>query len=220
VAFSICEEIMTDNVELKAELREKVGSLSAAKLRAEGKCPAVVYGHGQDSVSIALNAHDFVAGLHHGQRLFSVSINGKKENLLVKDLQYDHLGQDVIHVDFMRVNLAETVHVTVDVEVKGTAPGTNDGGILEVHLDKLDIECKVSEIPETIECSVKELQIGETIHAGDIELSAGMKLVTDADAVVISCHVVAAAKSEEDMEGEMLEGPEVITEKDRDEEGN
>ena len=204
---------MTDNVELKAELREKVGSSSSAQLRKNGKCPAVVYGHGEQPVSIALNAHDFVAGLHHGHRLFSVDMGGKKENVLVKDLQYDHLGKDVIHADFMRVNLAETVHVTLDLEMKGVALGTSEGGIIDVHMDTIDIECKVSDIPEVIECSIKDVNIGDTIHAGDIELPAGVKLITDPEAVVLTCHVVAEVKTTEELEGETPEGPEVITEK-------
>lgn len=204
---------MTDNVELKAEIREKVGSISAAKLRSEGKCPAVVYGHGQESVSIAIDAHNFVESLHHGHRLFSVEIGGKKENLLVKDLQYDHLGRDIIHADLVRVNLAEKVNVTVDVEFKGVAAGTHEGGILDVHQDKIDIECKVSEIPESLECSIKELNVGESMHAKDVELPAGFVLLTDPEAVLVTCHIVAAAKSAEEMEEESPEGPEVITEK-------
>lgn len=204
---------MTDNVELKAELREKVGSTSSAKLRQEGKCPAVVYGHGEEPLSIALDARDFVAALHHGQRLFSVDLGGKKDNLLIKDLQYDHFGSDIIHADFMRVNLAETVHVTVDLEMKGTAPGTSEGGILDVHLDAIDIECKVSDIPESIVCSVAEIKVGDSIHAGDVELPEGVKLVSDSDALILTCHVVAEAKTTEELEGEMPEGPEVLTEK-------
>ena len=211
---------MTDNVELKAELRKKTGSADSAKLRAEGKCPAVVYGHGQEPLSIALDAHDFFEGLHHGHRLFAVDLAGTKENLLIKDLQYDHLGRDVIHVDFMRVNLAEKVNVTVDVEFKGVAPGTHEGGIIEIHLDQVEIECKVSDIPELLECSLKELNVGGSLHASDVELPAGMTLLTDPTSLLVTCHLVAAAKSTEEMEEDMPEGPEVITEKKSDDEGN
>ena len=88
---------MADKVELKAEIRESVGTTSAAKLRKTGKCPAIVYGHGEEPVSIGVSLREFTDGLHHGHRLFHVDVAGKTETLLVKDLQYDHLGRDIIH---------------------------------------------------------------------------------------------------------------------------
>ena len=125
---------MTDTVELKAELRDRAGTKAAARLRREGKLPAVVYGHGQEPVSIAVDAHDFVEGLHHGHRIFNFVMPTGAQTLLVKDLQYDHLGKDVIHADLVRVNLNERVVVEVPVELRGTAKGTHEGGIVEESL--------------------------------------------------------------------------------------
>jgi len=205
---------MADKIVLKAEIREESGSKSAAKLRNQGKCPAIVYGHGEKPVSIALNLHDFSVELHHGHRLFEVEMgSNNRDTLLVKAVQYDHFGKDIIHADFMRVNLAELVTVTVDVVFKGVAPGTEEGGILDHHLDQLEIECKVSEIPESIECSIKGVNVGDSIHAGDVKLPAGVTLITDPEALLLTCHLVAEAKSTEELEEEMPTGPEVITER-------
>ena len=100
---------MLETVVLKAEVRQQVGSKHTVRLRREGRLPAIIYGHGQEPIAISLNLHDFVEMLHHGHRLFDVKMGKESETLLVKDLQYDHLGKDVIHVDLIRVNLAEMV---------------------------------------------------------------------------------------------------------------
>ncbi len=146
-------------------------------------------------------------------------MGGKKETLLVKDLQYDYLGKSVIHADMVRVNLEETVSVSVSIEIRGISKGSHEGGIIDEHLDHLEIECKVVDIPEVIPIVVKELGVGDSVHAGDVELPAGAKLVTDPKALLLTCHLVAAAKTTEDVEEEMPVGPEVITEKAPEEEG-
>ena len=204
---------MADRAVIKAEVRTGLGSKHTAALRKGGKLPAIVYGHKEEPVAIAIDLHGFVENLHHGHRLFDMEISGKKETLLVKDLQYDHLGRYVIHADMMRVNLQELVKVNVPIEIKGTSKGSSEGGIIDELLNHLEVECKVSEIPEVIVISVKDLGIGDSVHAGDVELAEGVKLLTDPDALVLACHLVAAAKSTEELEEEIPAGPEIITEK-------
>lgn len=204
---------MAETLVLKAEAREDVGTKSTKRLRKQGKLPAIVYGHKQEPQAISLNLHDFTEGLHHGHRIINVQLGRKKETLLVKDLQYDHLGKDVIHADLVRVDLAETVKVSVPIEQRGTSKGSHEGGMIDEHLDHLEIECKVSEIPEVIPISVKELGIGDSIHARDVELPEGVKLVTDGDALVLNCHLVTKVKTTEELEEELPVAPEVITEK-------
>ena len=98
---------MEKNLLLKAEVRKGVGSKDATVLRKNGRIPAVVYGHKQKAVVISLNAHDTMEGLHHGHRIADIEIDGKKETAIFKDIQYDYLGKDVIHVDLMRVDAEE-----------------------------------------------------------------------------------------------------------------
>ena len=197
---------------LKAEIREHTGSRHAAKVRKQGRIPAIVYGHKQDAVAISLDAHSLIDGLHHGHRLMDVQIGRKQEKMIIKDLQYDYLGRDIIHVDLMRVDVTETVRVTVPIELKGEASGAHEGGIIEEHTDHLEVECKVTDIPESIVVWVKELSVGDSLHAGDIELPDGIKLVSPPDIVLVTCSLVAAAKSTEEIEEEMPAAPEVITE--------
>lgn len=210
----------TETVSLKAEVREKSGSNAAIRLRREGKLPMVVYGHGQTPISIAVNAHDFVKELHHGHRVFNVELGGKQETLLIKDVQYDYLGKSIVHADMIRVNLSERMTVKVPLEFRGVAKGTLTNGILDEVMSFLEVECGVMEIPESIKVLVRDLDLNDSLHAKDIELPAGCKLVTDPSALVVICHeskvveVAAAAPAE----GEAASAePEVITERKKEE---
>ena len=197
---------------LKAEIREHTGSKTVQKVREQGRIPAIVYGHKQEPVAISLDAHNFVEGLHHGHRLMDVQIGRKKEKMIVKDLQYDYLGKNIIHADLMRVDMTETIKVTVPIELKGTAAGTHESGIIEEHVDHLQIECRVTDIPETIIVSVKDVHVGDALHAGQIELPDGVKLAGSPETLVVTCHLVAAAKTTEQVEEEMPAAPEIIGE--------
>ncbi len=199
---------------LKAELREHAGSKHAAKVRKQGRIPAIVYGHKQEPVAISLDARNFVERLHHGHRLMDVQVGQKKEKMIVKDLQYDYLGKNIIHADLMRVSVTEMVKVTVPIELKGAgaAKGMHEGGIIEAHADHLEIECKATDIPEAIAVSVKEVGVGDALHASDIELPDGVELVSSPEMLVVTCQLVAAAKTTEQVEEEMPAAPEVISE--------
>jgi len=196
---------------LVATIREHTGSKAAAKERKHGRIPAIVYGHKQEPVAISLDAHNLVEWLHHGHRLMDVQIDKKSQKMLVKDLQYDYLGKDIIHVDLIRVDVTETVKVMVPIELKGTAKGTQEGGIITEHSDRIEIECQAANIPESIVVSVKDLDVGDTLHASDIELPAGAKLSSSPETLLVTCSLVAAAKAAEEIE-EAPETPEVITE--------
>jgi large subunit ribosomal protein L25 len=197
---------------LKAELREHTGSKAVRKVRKQGRVPAIVYGHKQEPVAISLDEHDFVEGLHHGHRLIDVQLGRKKQKMIVKELQYDYLGRNIIHADLMRVDMSETVKVTVPIELKGTAAGTHESGIIEEHADRLEIESKVTDIPETIAVWIKDVHVGDALHAADIELPDGVKLASPPETLLVTCHLVAAAKTTEEVEEEMPAVPEVIGE--------
>ena len=210
---------MAQRAVIKAEIRTTLGTKDASRLRDKGMLPAIVYGHKKEPVAISFDLHGFVENLHHGHRLFDAELGGKAETVLVKDIQYDYLGKNVIHADLVRVNLEEMVTVSVSIEIRGISKGSHEGGIIDEHLDHLEIECKVVDIPDSLPVVVKELGVGDSVHAGDVELPADVKLVTDPKALVLTCHLVAAAKTTEEVEEEIPAGPEVITEKAPEEEG-
>ncbi len=205
---------MVKTLVLEAMIREQTGSKAAVRLRKKGRIPAIIYGHKKQPLAISLDAHDFTEGLHHGHRLMDIKVGKSTEKMIVKDIQYDHLGRNLIHVDLMRVNIAEKIKVTVPVELKGTATakGTHEGGIIEGHADHLEVECRATDIPEVIVVSVKDVGVSDALHAKDIELPDGVKLVSSPDTLLVTCHLVAAAKTTEQLEEEAPLAPEVITE--------
>ena len=201
---------MAKTLTLKAEIRENIGSKAVRKLRKKGLIPAIIYGHQKEPVAVTLDARSFIEALHHGQRLMDLQLGDKEEKVLIKALQYDHLGRDIIHADLLRVDVLQMVEVTVPIELKGTAPGIHAGGIVETHTNRLEIECKVTEIPEKIVISVKDMQLGDALHARDIVLPEGINLITSPEMLVVSCHTVAEIETTEQVEAEMPATPEVI----------
>jgi len=204
---------MEETLVLKGQKREGIGSKAAAKLRRQGRIPAIVYGHKQEPVAISLDEHNLVEGVHHGHRLIDVQLGKKHQKVLIKDLQYDYIGKNITHVDLMRVDVSEKVKVTVPIHIKDAAKakGAQEGGIIQELIDSLEVECKVTNIPESIAVSVKKLDIGDTLHAEDIELPEGVVLLTEPSVLVATCSVVIA-KTAEEVEEEMPAAPEVIGE--------
>jgi large subunit ribosomal protein L25 len=210
---------MIEALSLQAEPRAQTGSKAAAAIRRKGRIPAIVYGHKQEPVAIALNAHDFTEGLRHGHRLMDVAISGNTEKMVIKDLQYDHLGRTIIHADLMRVDVTERIKVEVPLELKGVPKGTQEGGVLEAHMDHVDVECLAIDIPESIIVSVKDLDVGQSIYARDVKLPEGVKLMSLPDIIVATCRVLAEVKTTEQIEAETPAVPEVIRERAPAEEG-
>ena len=128
---------MAKTLQLTATIRENTGSKAAEKERKQGRIPAIVYGHKKEPVAISLDAHSLAEGLHHGHRLMDVKIGKKIQKVLVKDLQYDYLGKYIIHADLVRIDITETIKITVPIELKGTAKGTHEGGVITEHTDHM-----------------------------------------------------------------------------------
>ncbi len=196
-----------------AENRSELGSRANKRLRDAGKLPGVIYGHKLAVVPITLPKKEVVKHLDHGTHLFALTVGGQSENVLVKDVQYDHLGMEVIHVDFSRVDLTERVEVTVPLELKGTPKGEADGGVLQQIVAELHIECVVTDIPDAIRHNVSDMALDAILHLRDLALPAGTVALQDADLILAS---VKTIEDEESADGETAE-PEVIGKKKEDE---
>jgi large subunit ribosomal protein L25 len=203
---------MAETFTLVAQPRQEQGSRAARRLRSQGKLPAVIYGHKEETVPVTVPLDEFQRALRHGARLVSLQTNGKTETTLIREVQWDFLGQELMHVDFARVSADERIKVDVRLEIRGTAPGVTGGGILDQPMHELHIECLAVNVPESIRVNVGNLQLDQAIHVKDLELPPGVKALTDPDAVVV--HVVAPRGEEEETAatpgaGEQAE-PEVI----------
>ncbi|MDP6545226.1 MAG: 50S ribosomal protein L25 [Phycisphaerae bacterium] len=204
---------------LKATKRTESGTRKARALRREGLLPAVLYGHGEGTVAVTLQEHELELALMHGEQLLEIQLDGKSQNALIKDIQYDVWGQKVLHIDLTRVSLDELVTVTVKITLVGTPAGVDEGGSLQQAMPSTEIQCRVDQIPEEIRVQVNALNIDDALHLSDLELPEGSELLGDPEALV--CNVITIAEeveAEEAEEGEEAAGPEVIGAKPEDEE--
>lgn len=193
---------------LNVTVRDTRGKRNARRMRREGKVPAVLYGHGEAVISLTVSAEEVGGVVRHGARV--VDLDGAvKEKAFIRELQWDVYATHVVHLDFARVSADEKVQVEVNVELRGEAPGTKDGGVVTQMVHHVEIECPVIAIPEKLTVSIKGLNLGSSLTAAEIELPAGATLISNPDAVVVQC---ALPKQEEEITtgmGESLE-PEVI----------
>src|SRR5215468_9037169 len=118
---------MADSVTLATQKREPSGSSGARSLRQRGLIPAVLYGHKEETVPLAISQEEFASILRHHTRVVDLDQAGHKEKALIREVQWDHLGHDVLHVDFARVSADERIKIDVRIELRGTAPGVTGG---------------------------------------------------------------------------------------------
>jgi len=199
---------------LEATKRQELGSRAARQLRHRGLVPAVLYGHQRDTVHLAVPLKEFEQLLHAGVRMVDLEIGGVVEPALVRDIQYDSMGDHLIHIDLARVAMDEKVTVTVPVELHGLAKGAASGGILDHVLQDLEVRCLPSDIPERVRIEITDLDMGEIVHVRDVEVPPGVEFLHDPDATVLTIHppvtAPAVAVAEEEVEVEGGAEPEVI----------
>jgi large subunit ribosomal protein L25 len=147
--------------------------------------PGILYGHGEATLSVTLARDDLTKAIRHGARVVDIDQGGKLEKALIREIQWDPLGHDILHVDFARVAADERITIDVRLELRGTAPGVTAGGALDQPLHNLSIECLAISVPESIRVNIGELQIEGVIHVRDLVLPEGVTTKVDPDAVVV-----------------------------------
>ena len=181
-----------DIATLKAEPRSADGTRAARALRATGRLPAIIYGHGEPPEAVSLSLHELELALFHGARMLPVKIGRKTQQLLIKDVQYDHLGATPIHMDLARVTMDERVKVRIGIELRGVPKGVTDGGMLDQHMGDLEIECLVAAIPATLHPLVTELELGGSLLVKDLELPSGVVALADPTERIATVRAVMA----------------------------
>jgi len=199
---------------LNVQIREQIGTNAVKKVRSAGFTPAVLYGHGQASVSLSVPQDQLQAAIRHGSQL--VELQGEvQDSALIREVQWDTFGHNVLHFDLVRVRAGEKVEVTVALTLRGEAPGIKDGGVVEHLLHEVEMECPAGSIPSEIEININHLELGDAVKVSDLELPSGASLVTDGDIVVVHCvePTVVEEEAAEAVPGE----PEVIGARDEEE---
>ncbi|MDX1564502.1 MAG: 50S ribosomal protein L25 [Phycisphaeraceae bacterium] len=195
-----------DRPQLEAAAREHLGTKYARRLRRNGQLPAVVYGQQKDPSHVSVDHDQLVHHLHHGAHVVDLKIDGgKAQSCLIKDIQYDYLGTDIVHVDLTRINLNEKVEVSVPIEIKGEdkAPGAKEtGAIVEQPLGDLTIQCLPANIPDSLVADISHMELDETFLVRDLPLPEGVSTEHPEDDVVVSVHTSRASLEVDEAEAE------------------
>jgi large subunit ribosomal protein L25 len=206
-------------IPLRGTRREKLGKGGARKARAAGEIPGVLYGHGETPVAVAVGSREFdvaLRGHKGGNAIVSLSVAGSDYTALVRDVQYDPVTHQIIHLDFQHISLTEMIEVSVPIHLTGLAVGVKDGGgILEPITRELEVRCLPTAIPASIDVDVSALNIGDSIHVRDITVPEGVVVLADPEttlATVVPPTVMEEKPAEEVAAAATVEGaePEVI----------
>ncbi len=192
-----------EKIALKAQTREKAGKGVARGLRRNQRVPAVIYSHGR-SLPISMGSKEMtkILSTEGGEHaLINLTLEGGAEAgeklALIKDYQHDPRSGELIHVDLMEVKMDEQVRVPVAVHITGSAAGIKEGGILQYGVRELEVECLPNAIPDFIEVNIAELKLNESRHVRDVQVPAGVKILSDPDATVATIQPpISAAKLE------------------------
>lgn len=202
-------------VTLEAIVRPKSGKGPARQTRREGRIPAITYGPDTTPVSVAINDQAFRAAMRtgiSGSTIFNLTIDGKSNKAILREIQRDPVTSNVIHLDFLTISMNKPITVSIPVNFIGTPIGVKvDGGIMQVTMRELEITVLPSHLPETIDINVEELHIGESIHVRDISVpEATIMAEEQRTMVVISAPTIVKAAVDEDAEEgeEEVEGAE------------
>jgi len=175
---------------LTAHTGREIGSSSTRRLRAEGKIPGVVYGHGSDPIPVAVVAREFqiaMSGEAGLNTLLSLNVDGKNLLTMARDIQHHPVRNVVSHVDFLIVNRDELISTEVTINLVGEAIEIAHGdGIVDQQLFTLHVKAKPTEIPPSVDIDISGLTIGGALHVSDITIPPGVELETDPAATVVA----------------------------------
>ncbi|MBI3791639.1 MAG: 50S ribosomal protein L25 [Gemmatimonadetes bacterium] len=196
---------------LSASSRPATGKGPARVLRAAGQVPAVIYGHARQPQGLALNARELGRLLERiaaEATVIELSIDGTMSRTLIREIQRHPFKKQILHVDFQELVAGEKVTVRIPISLVGTSDGVRlSGGIMDQPLRELEIRCDPAIIPSHIDVDITKLNIGNSIHVGELKLAEGIEVLTDADATVCVCAAPKAAAEEVKPEAAAADAP-------------
>ncbi len=197
-------------LKLVAEKRDATGKGVARKLRAGGRVPGVLYGHGAEPITLSMDSRDLSHVLHTGAGanvLVDLIVDGSQHLAMPREIQRDLIHDRFIHIDFLAVSRDEKITVQVPVRVVGESPGVKAGGVVEHHLWDLQVECVPTDVPEAVEADISRLEIGMSLKVADLDPPPGCTILTEPDESVVA--VVQPQAPVEEEEAEVAEGEEL-----------
>jgi large subunit ribosomal protein L25 len=187
---------------LQAEVGRRAGSSDARRLRADGKIPAVVYGHGMDPLSVSVDRRELrqaLSGAAGMNTILDLTVDGKVYPSLIKDIQRHPVKRSVQHVDFIQVNLNEEVVVSIPIHLEGEAKDVSaNGGLVDLAMQELQVRTTPRNIPDSVIIDVSEMTMDTVIRVEDIPLPSGVAAEADADAPVVTVLVMRTTVEDEE----------------------
>ena len=194
---------------LNVAIRDKKGTSSARRIRLKDQIPAILYHSGLDALSLSVDKKELYKALKTGQVIFEVKIKDENQFVLVKDVQYHPVNDNIMHVDFQKVKEDEKISLEVPLRIEGEAEGVKAGGILVQIVSTITVQCKPTTVPEALIIDVTNLELNSSLSVKDIELAADVEIMTDEDLAVVSAQEPKEEVVEEVLEDEeLLEGEE------------
>jgi len=194
---------MSEDTKVHAEVREQFGKGFARRLRAAGKIPAVIYGHGTEPVHVALPGHQVSLIIRRANALLELDIEGTASLALVKDVQRDPVRQIIEHIDLLVVKKGEKIQVDVPIVVVGEPFA---GTVANLDATSLAVEVEATHIPQNFEVSVEGLEEGQHITAADVKLPKGASLLADPETLIVAIYVPTAEATEDESDEVSAEG--------------
>lgn len=201
----------TDYPVLETEARTKLGSRYSKRVREAGRIPTVIYGHKEEPVHVSLHGKTFTELLHNEVHIIDIKIDGKSQHTLIKSIQWDTYGREILHIDLERVDLSETVEVEVELQLIGDPKALRQAGtVLDHPTTSVMISCRADSIPSHLEHNIADLPANEPITVGDLTPPAGVKIISPKEQLVCQITGVKVDEEETAAEASAETQPEVI----------
>ena len=200
---------MSKSEKLDVDIRKEQGTSAARRTRLRGRVPAVLYHSGVEATPLSMDRKALYKALKTGQMIFEVIVEEKSQFVLLKEVQYHPVTDEVIHIDFQKVKEDEKISLEVAIRGVGESQGVKLGGILVQLLNAVTVKCKPSEIPEFLEIDVTEMEMNTNLFVKDISLPEDVEMITAEDIAVMSVQEPKEEKEEEvvlEEDGEEGEG--------------
>ena len=211
---------MASYYKLPIEIRTGSGASLARELRRNGKIPANYYYRGEANQNLAIDKKAFNHAIHSGQQVFEVDINNETIYIMIKDIQYHSVTEEVMHVDLMRIRRTEKMTFSIPLVLEGDAIGIDEGGIVAQVATTIDVECYPNDVPESITVDISGLEFNSAMAAEEIVLPVDTVLVSAENTTIVTCNPPKAEvepEPVEDEEIELAEGEETTDEETTDE---
>ena len=179
---------MANEHKIVVNKRENYGKKDVKQLRREGNIPGVYYSStSKKSIPIFISHHEYNEALKSGSRIFNISVEDKKQNVLFKSVQYHPVTEEVLHIDLYGINMNKPINIKIPVHLIGTPIGvTDEGGVLNQASNEIEIQCLPTDVPDLFKTDISELGLGSSINVGSIEIDKKFTLITPKETVIAS----------------------------------